>query len=182
VWYLLRKLLLVCLVVEKHLVRWATLVSPCRSTALLQPHAPCVTTEMWMRLLACERLPGQPKVVWHGSVIPGHGDEPATSGHEPTWIRPIRPPREQLLHLRQRLVLFEPLMPSLCLVTQSAIYTCQYGLGRHALIVDFYLINCGFDGWILLLQICLNKLLLIDEVIWTVEIHFHIPGATIFAL
>jgi hypothetical protein len=28
----------------------------------------------------------------------------------------------------------------------------------------------------------LNKLLLTDEVIWNVEIHFHVPGAIIFAL
>jgi hypothetical protein len=28
----------------------------------------------------------------------------------------------------------------------------------------------------------LNKLSLTDEVIWTVEIHFHVLGATIFAL
>jgi hypothetical protein len=38
--------------------------------------------------------------------------------------------------------------------TQSAIYSCQGGLGRHALIVHLQLIDCGFDGWILLLQIC----------------------------
>jgi hypothetical protein len=28
----------------------------------------------------------------------------------------------------------------------------------------------------------LNKLLLTDEVIWNVEIHFHVPAAIIFAL
>jgi hypothetical protein len=27
------------------------------------------------------------------------------------------------------------------------------------------LIDCGFDGWILLLQVCLSKLLVADEVI-----------------
>jgi hypothetical protein len=30
--------------------------------------------------------------------------------------------------------------------TQSAIYSCQGGLGRHALIVHLQLIDCGFDG------------------------------------
>jgi hypothetical protein len=40
----------------------------------------------------------------------------------------------------------------------------------------------GLDGWILLLQICLNKLLVTNEVISTIEIHFHVPGATIFVL
>jgi hypothetical protein len=33
-----------------------------------------------------------------------------------------------------------------------------------------------------LLQVRLNKLLLTDEVISTVEIPFHVPGATFFAL
>jgi hypothetical protein len=31
---------------------------------------------------------------------PGHDDEPAASRHEPLWIRPLRPSREQLLHSR----------------------------------------------------------------------------------
>jgi hypothetical protein len=38
--------------------------------------------------------------------------------------------------------------------TQSAIYSCQGGLGRRALIVQLQLIKCGFEGWILLLQNC----------------------------
>jgi hypothetical protein len=62
---------------------------------------------------------------------------PATSGHDPTWIRPIGPSRQQLLHSLQRLVLLESAMPSLCSATQSAIYSCQCGLGRHAFIVHF---------------------------------------------
>jgi hypothetical protein len=101
------------------------------------PTAPCVTTVMRTRLLACGRLPGQPKDSWRGSVVPSHDDEPATSGHEPTWIRPLRPSREQLLHSRQRLVLLEPPTLSLCLAAQSAIYSYQCGLERHALIVHF---------------------------------------------
>jgi hypothetical protein len=32
--------------------------------------------------------------------------------------------------------------------------SCQGGLGRHALIVHLQLIDCGFDGWIMLLQVC----------------------------
>jgi hypothetical protein len=40
----------------------------------------------------------------------------------------------------------------------------------------------GFDGWFFLVQVYLNILLLTDEVIWTVEIHFNVPCATIFAL
>jgi hypothetical protein len=43
---------------------------------------------------------------------------PATSGHEPPWIRPLRPSREQLLHSQQRLVLLEPPTPSLSSVTK----------------------------------------------------------------
>jgi hypothetical protein len=35
-----------------------------------------------------------------------------------------------------RLVLLEPLTPSLSSATKSAIYSCQCGLSRHALIVD----------------------------------------------
>jgi hypothetical protein len=44
------------------------------------------------------------------------------------------------------------------------------------------LIDCGIGGWILLPQVYLNKLFLTDVYICTVEIHFHVPGATIFAL
>jgi predicted aspartyl protease len=33
------------------------------------------------------------------------------------------------------------------------------------LIVHLQLIDCGFDGWLLLPQVCLNKLLLTDVVI-----------------
>jgi hypothetical protein len=84
------------------------------------PTAPCVTTVTRTRLLACGRTSGQPKDGWRGSVdvVPGHDDEPAASGHEPTWIRPLRPTREQLLHSRQRLVLLEPPTPSLSSATK----------------------------------------------------------------
>jgi hypothetical protein len=77
------------------------------------PTAPYVTTVTWTRLLACGRTSGQPKDGWRRSVdvVPGHNDEPAGSGHEPPWIRPLRPSREQLLHSRQRLVLLEPQCP-----------------------------------------------------------------------
>jgi hypothetical protein len=43
---------------------------------------------------------------------------PAASGHEPPWIRPLRPSREQLLHSRQRLVLLESSTPSLSSATK----------------------------------------------------------------
>jgi hypothetical protein len=97
----------------------------CRSlpaAALLfsSPTAPCMTTVTRMQLLACGRTSGQPKDGWRRSVdvIPGHDDEPGASGHEPPWIRPLRPSREQLLHSRQRLVLLEPPMPSLSSATK----------------------------------------------------------------
>jgi hypothetical protein len=69
--------------------------------------APCVTTVTRTRLLACGCTSGQPKDGWRRSfdVVPGHDDEPAASGHEPPWIRPLRSSREQLLHSWQRLVL-----------------------------------------------------------------------------
>jgi hypothetical protein len=84
------------------------------------PTAPCVTTVTRTLLLACGRMSGQPKDGWRGSVdvIPGHDDEPAGSGHEPTWIRPLWPSREQLLHSGQRLVLLEPPTPSLSSATK----------------------------------------------------------------
>jgi hypothetical protein len=52
------------------------------------------------RLLACGCLPRQPKDGWRGSVdvVPSHDDESVASGHEPTWIRPLRPSGVQLLH------------------------------------------------------------------------------------
>jgi hypothetical protein len=43
---------------------------------------------------------------------------PAASGHEPPWIRPLCPSREQLLHSRQRLVLLEPPTPFLSSATK----------------------------------------------------------------
>jgi hypothetical protein len=92
------------------------------ATALLfsSPTTPCVTTVTRTQLLACGRTSGQSKDGWRGSVdvVPDHDDEPAASGHEPTWIRPLRPSREQLLHSRQRLVLLEPQTPSLSSATK----------------------------------------------------------------
>jgi hypothetical protein len=93
---------------------------PTAALLFSSPTAPCVTTVMRTRLLACERTSGQPKDGWRGSVnvVPGHDDEPAASGHEPSWIWPLRPSREQLLHSRQRLVQLEPPTPSLSSATK----------------------------------------------------------------
>jgi hypothetical protein len=121
-------------------------LSPLAFAALSLPHpysSPTPPLPAWWqwrgRVYWCAdvRLPGQPKDGWRGSVdvIPVHDDEPATSGHQPTWIQPLRPSREQLLHSRQRLVLLEPPTPSLSSATKSAIYSSQCGLERHALIV-----------------------------------------------
>jgi hypothetical protein len=111
---------------------------PAAALLFSSPTAPCMTMVTRMPSLACGRMSSQqPKDGSRGfvDVVPGHEDEPAASGHEPTWIRPLRPSREQLLHSRQRLVLLEPPTPSLSSATKSAIYLCQCGLGRHALIV-----------------------------------------------
>jgi hypothetical protein len=115
-----------------------------------------VTTVTRARLLACGHFPDQPKNGWLGSVdvIPSHDNELTASGHEPTWIRPLWPSWEQLLHSRQRLACLNPPTPSLSSATKSAIYSYQWGLGRHALIVHLQLIDYGFDGWILSLQVC----------------------------
>jgi hypothetical protein len=61
---------------------------PTAALLFSSPTAPRVTTVMRTRLLVCGRLPGLPKDGCRGSVdvIPGHDDEPATSGHEPVWI------------------------------------------------------------------------------------------------
>jgi hypothetical protein len=93
---------------------------PVAALLFSSPTAPCVTTVARTRLLACGRTSAQPKDRWRGSVdvVPDHDDEPAASGHEPTWIRPLRPSREQLLHSRQRLVLLEPPTPSLSSATK----------------------------------------------------------------
>jgi hypothetical protein len=92
---------------------------PAAALLIYSPTAPCVTTVTRTRLLACGRTSNQPKDDWRGSVdvIPSHDDEPAASGHEPPWIRPL-PSREQLLHSRQRLVLLEPPTPSLSSATK----------------------------------------------------------------
>jgi hypothetical protein len=93
---------------------------PAAALLLSSPTAPCVTKVTRTRLLASGCMSGQPKDGWHGSidVVLGHDNEPATSGHEPLWIPPLRPSREQLLHSRQRLVLLEPPTPSLSSATK----------------------------------------------------------------
>jgi hypothetical protein len=93
---------------------------PAAALLFSSPTAPCVTTVIRTRLLACGCTSCQPKDGWRRSVdvVPGHDDEPATSGHEPPWIRPLRPSWEQLLHSRQRIVLLEPPTPSLSSATK----------------------------------------------------------------
>jgi hypothetical protein len=93
---------------------------PTAALLFSSPTAPCVTTMTRTRLLACGRTSGQPKDSWRGSVdvVRGHDDEPTASGHEPSWIRPLRPSREHLHHSRQRLVLLEPSTPSLSSTTK----------------------------------------------------------------
>jgi hypothetical protein len=94
---------------------------PAAALLFSRPTAPCVTTVTWMRLLACRRTSGQPKDGWHRSVdvVPATmTSRPAASGHEPPWIQPLRPSREQLLHSRQSLVLLEPPTPSLSSATK----------------------------------------------------------------
>jgi hypothetical protein len=93
---------------------------PIAALLFSSPTAPCVTTMTRTRLLACRRTSGQPKDSWRGSVdvVRDHDDEPTSSGHEPSWIRPLRPSREHLLHSRQRLVLLEPSTPSLSSTTK----------------------------------------------------------------
>jgi hypothetical protein len=93
---------------------------PAAALLFSSPTAPCVTTVTRTWLLACGRTSGQSKDGWRGSVdvVPGHDDERAASGHEPLWIRPLRPSREQQLHSRQRLVLLEPPMRSLSSATK----------------------------------------------------------------
>jgi hypothetical protein len=43
---------------------------------------------------------------------------PATSGHEPSWIRPLRPSREQLLHSRSKSISHQP-PKSICYIFMS---------------------------------------------------------------
>jgi hypothetical protein len=105
------------------------------------PTTPCVTTVTRTRLLVCGHTSGQPKDGWRGSIdiIPSQDDEPTASGHEPTWIRPLRPSREQLLHSRQRLVLLEPQLSHW--PPKSAIYSCQCGLIRETCLDSSSLID-----------------------------------------
>jgi hypothetical protein len=93
---------------------------PAAALLFSSPTTPCVTMVTRTRLLVCGRTSGQPKDGWRGSVdvVPGHDDELTASGHEPPWIRPLRPSREQLLHSRQRLVLLDPPTPSLSSATK----------------------------------------------------------------
>jgi hypothetical protein len=77
---------------------------PAAALLFSSPTAPCVTTVTRTRLLACGRTSGQPKDGWRGSVdvVPGHDDELAASGHELTWIRPLRPSREKTTSFAKR--------------------------------------------------------------------------------
>jgi hypothetical protein len=117
-----------------------------------------------------------------------------------TWIRHPRP-RRRANHLRPRDDV-DPSPPTITSTTTSfaievspAWTPNSLSLLGHQICYIFIsmwiretcldsssFIDCGFDGWILLLQVCLNKFLLTHVVIWTVKIHFHVPGATIFAL
>jgi hypothetical protein len=83
---------------------------PAATLLFSSPTALCVTTVTRTRLLAWGRTSGQPKDSWRESVdvVPSHDNEPTTLGHGTTWIRPLQPSREQLLHSRQRLVLLQP--------------------------------------------------------------------------
>jgi hypothetical protein len=94
---------------------------PAAALLFSSPTTPCVTTVKRTRYWRADvRLPDQPKDGWRGSVdvVPGHDNEPAASSDEPTWIWPLRPSQEQLLHSRQRLVLLEPPTPSLSSTTK----------------------------------------------------------------
>jgi hypothetical protein len=122
---------------------------PAATLLFSSPTAPCVTTVTRTRLLACGRTFGQPKDGWRGSIdiVPGHDDEPAASGHEPMWIRPLRPSREQLLHSRRRLVLLEPQHPLSHRPPKSTIYSCQYGLIRETCLDSSSLIDWLWIWW-----------------------------------
>jgi hypothetical protein len=81
---------------------------------------------------------------------------PATSGHKPQWIRPLRPSREQLLHSQQRLVLLEPPTPTLSLATKIDLLYIHVNveLIKETCLDSSSSIECGFHGWMLLLQVC----------------------------
>jgi hypothetical protein len=160
---------------------------PAATLLFSSPTAPCVTMVTRMQLLACGRTSGQPKDGWRGSidVVPIHDDEPA--GYlRPRAVMDPAPPtitRTTTSFVTEVSPTWTP--NALSLIShqnRSAIYSCQYGLIRETCLDSSSLIDCGFDWWILLPQVCVNKLLLTDVVIWTVEIHFHVPSATIFAL
>jgi hypothetical protein len=96
---------------------------PSASLLFSSPTAPYVTMVTRTQLLEFGRTSDQPKDSWRGSVdvVRGHDDELAASFHEPPWIRPLWPSREQLLHSWQRLVLLEPLTPSLSSSTKISL-------------------------------------------------------------
>jgi hypothetical protein len=94
---------------------------PAAALLFSSPTAPCVTTVTRTQLLACGRTSGQPKDGWHGSIDVDPAtttSRPAASGHVPSWIWPLRPSREHLLHSRQMLILLEPPTPSLSSTTK----------------------------------------------------------------
>jgi hypothetical protein len=66
---------------------------PVAALLFSSPTAPCVTTVMRTRLLACGRISDQPKDGWRGSidVVPGHDDEPASRLRPRAAVDPAPP-------------------------------------------------------------------------------------------
>jgi hypothetical protein len=161
---------------------------PAAALLFSSPTAPCVTTVKRTRLLACGRTSGQSKDGWRGSVdvVPGHNDEQAGHLRPRAAVDPAPPTITRTTTSFATDVSPAWTPNALSLIghqNRSAIYSRQCGLIRETCLNSSSSIDCcGFDGWILLLQVYVNKLLLTDVVIWTVEIHFHVPGAIIFAL
>jgi hypothetical protein len=151
---------------------------PAASLLFPSPTAPCVTTVTRTRLLACRRTSGQPKDGWCGSVdvVPDHDDEQPDRLRPRAAVDPAPPTITRTTTSFATKVSPAWTPNALSLIghqNRTAIYSCQCGLIRESCLDSSSLIDWLWF-WLMdfLPQVSVNKLLLTDVVIWTVENSF----------
>jgi hypothetical protein len=119
---------------------------PAAALLFSSPTAPCVTTVMRTRLLACRRTSSQPKEGWRGfvDVVSGHDDEPAGRLRPRATVDPAPPTitRTTTSFATEVSPTWTP--NALSLIghqNRSAIYSCQCGLIRETCLDSSSLID-----------------------------------------
>jgi hypothetical protein len=151
---------------------------PAAALLFSSPTAPYVTTVTRTLLLACGRTSSQPKDGWRGSidVIPSHDDEPAGRLRPRAAVDPAPPTITRTTASFAIEVSPAWTHNALSLIghqNRSAIYSCQCRLIRETCLDSSSLIDWLWF-WLMdfVAQGCVNKWLLKNVVIWTIEIIF----------